>query len=283
MPDGTIPLPADETRSNPSGINGQGVYAGTAGVDRIWGGADNDTFWGFGGDDVIEGDDGATLRSAARATTSSPTTPVTTCPRAGRATTPSTPAPAPTLWMGGDGKDFTNGGANVNETFAGEGDDFVIAGQGEDAVFGDSGDDWDGGRRPARTCSRATSGNLFFLDDSINKPGSDVLIGQGGDDDYDMEGGDDIGVGGPGIEKVAGASGFDWEIGMNDPQAQNQDLDLPLVGVDILTNDVRDRFNEVEALSGWDHDDVLRGDDVVPADGRRCRLHRQRRAHRRLA
>ena len=80
-----------------------------------------------------------------------------------------------------------------------------------------------------------------------------------------MEGGDDIGVGGPGIEKVAGASGFDWEIGMNDPQPQKQDLDLPLVGVDILTTDVRDRFNEVEALSGWDHDDVLRGDDVVPA------------------
>ena len=40
------------------------------------------------------------------------------------------------------------------------------------------------------------SGNLFFLDDS-QKPGSDILVGQGGDDDYDMEGGNDIGVAGP--------------------------------------------------------------------------------------
>jgi hypothetical protein len=165
--------------------------------------------------------------------------------------------------MGGDGDDFTNGGANINETFAGEGDDFVIAGQGEDAVFGDSGDDWEeGGDQP--DLLQGDSGNLFFLDNS-NKPGHDILVGQGGDDDYDMEGGDDLGVGGPGIEKVAGASGFDWEIGLNDPQPQNQDLDLPLVGIDVLTTDVRDRFNEVEALSGWDHDDVLRGDDAVPA------------------
>ena len=39
-----------------------------------------------------------------------------------------------------------------------------------------------------------------------------------------MEGGDDIGVAGPGIEKVAGASGYDWEIGLGDPQPQDADL-----------------------------------------------------------
>ena len=85
-----------------------------------------------------------------------------------------------------------------------------------DAAFGDSGDDYEeGGNQP--DLMQGDSGNLFFLDDS-QKPGSDILIGQGGDDDYDMEGGDDIGVGGPGIEKVAGASGYDWEIGIGDPQ-----------------------------------------------------------------
>src|SRR4051812_19910504 len=109
------------------------------------------------------------------------------------------------------------------------------------------------------------SGNLFFTDDS-QKPGSDILVGQGGDDDYDMEGGDDIGVGGPGIEKVAGASGYDWEIGIGDPQRQDMDLDLPLPALDILTVGVRDRFNEVESLSGGDLNDILRGDDVVPAE-----------------
>jgi hypothetical protein len=109
------------------------------------------------------------------------------------------------------------------------------------------------------------SGNLFFLDDS-QMPGSDILIGQGGDDDYDMEGGDDIGVGGSGIEKVAGASGYDWEIGQGEPQAQDMDLALPIAPLDILTVGVRDKFNEVEALSGWKYDDKLRGDDAVPSE-----------------
>src|SRR5687768_8157174 len=97
-------------------------------------------------------------------------------------------------------------------------------------------------------------------------PGSDILVGQGGDDDYDMEGGDDIGVGGSGIEKVAGASGFDWEIGQGEPQAQDMDLDLPIPPLNILQVGVRDKFNEVEALSGWKFDDKLRGDDIVPAE-----------------
>ena len=152
--------------------------------------------------------------------------------------------------MGGDGKDFTNGGANTNETFAGEGDDFVIAGQGLDAVFGDSGDDWEeGGDQP--DLLQGDSGNLV-LPRRPNKPGHDILIGQGGDDDYDMEGGDDIGVAGPGIEKVAGAAGFDWEIGLGDPQAaEHGPGPAARRRRTSSTTDVRDRFNEVEALSGW--------------------------------
>ena len=81
-----------------------------------------------------------------------------------------------------------------------------------------------------------------------------------------MEGGDDIGVAGPGIEKVAGASGYDWEIGQSATrQPQDADLNLPIPPLDILQVGVRDRYNEVEALSGWTFDDKLRGDDVVPA------------------
>ena len=169
--------------------------------------------------------------------------------------------------MGGEGKDFTNGGANANETFGGAGNDFIMLGQSLDAAFGDSGDDWEeGGDQP--DLMQGDSGNLFFLDDS-QTPGSDVLIGQGGDDDYDMEGGDDIGVAGPGIEKVAGASGYDWEIagspGQGDPIAQDLDLALPIAPLDILQVGVRDKFNEAEALSGWTLNDTLRGDDVVPS------------------
>ncbi len=78
------------------------------------------------------------------------------------------------------------------------GDDFAIGGQGVDAIFGDSGDDWEeGGDQPDLLIGDSST---FFFDDH-NVPGHDILIGQGGDDDYDVEGGDDIGVAGPGVEK----------------------------------------------------------------------------------
>ncbi|WP_180987447.1 peroxidase family protein [Arthrobacter sp. AFG20] len=262
MPDGTIKYRARNT-VDPSGINGQSVYNGTAGVDRIFGGNDSDTFWGGEGNDVIEGGDGADVALGGDGDDIITDLAGDDVPKGGPGNDAIDAGPGLDIVMGGDGKDFTNGGANANETFAGAGDDFVMLGQSLDAAFGDSGDDWEeGGDQP--DLMQGDSGNLFFLDDS-QKPGHDILIGQGGDDDYDMEGGDDIGLGGPGIEKVAGASGFDWEIGLGDPQPQNLDLDLPLVPLDILTADVRDKFNEVEAASGWKFDDKIRGDDVVPS------------------
>ena len=104
-----------------------------------------------------------TWRSAATATTSSPTSAATTSRRVVPATTPSTPGPACDILMAGEGNDFTNGGANINETFAGDGNDFVIAGQGLDAVFGDTGDDWiEGGDQP--DLLQGDTGNLFFND-----------------------------------------------------------------------------------------------------------------------
>ena len=205
--------PSSTARSTPSippGINGQSVYNGTAGVDRICGGNDNDTFWGSEGNDVIEGGDGADVALGGDGNDIITDLAGDDVPKGGPGNDAIDAGPGLDIVMGGDGKDFTNGGANANETFGGAGDDFVIAGQSLDAVFGDSGDDWEeGGDQPdlcratAATCSSWTT---------PRSPGHDILIGQGGDDDYDMEGGDDIGVAGPGIEKVAGASGYDWEI-----------------------------------------------------------------------
>ncbi len=263
MPDGTIRY-RERNSVDPAGINGQSVYVGTPGVDRIWGGVDNDTFLGGDGNDIIEGNDGADIALGGEGNDIITDSAGDDVPKGGPGNDAIDAGPGADIVMGGDGKDFTNGGANINETFAGEGDDFVIAGQGEDAVFGDSGDDWEeGGDQP--DLLQGDSGNLFFQDDT-NKAGNDILLGQGGDDDYDMEGGDDIGVAGPGVEKVAGASGFDWEIGQLDPQPQDADLALPLVGLDVLVVGVRDRYNEVEALSGGKLDDKLRGQDVAPKD-----------------
>jgi Ca2+-binding RTX toxin-like protein len=261
LPDGTIKYRSTNT-IDPPGINGQAVYNGTDFADNFYGGNDNDTFWGGldndrieggGGDDVIlggEGDDIITDTSGDDFI------------KGGPGNDAIDGGIGLDIIIAGDGKDFTNGGGNINETFLGAGDDFAIAGQGTDAVFGDSGDDWEeGGDQPDLLIGDSSS--LFF--DDHNLPGHDILIGQGGDDDYDMEGGDDIGVGGPGVEKNAGGAGWDWLIGLNDPQAQNMDLNLSLVGVPLPANAVRDRFNEVEALSGWNLNDTLRGDDAIPS------------------
>ncbi|WP_442856767.1 peroxidase family protein [Arthrobacter sp. QXT-31] len=263
MSDGTIKYRMTNT-VDPSGINGQSVFNGTANVDRAYGGNDNDTFWGGLGNDVIEGGDGADVALGGEGNDIITDIAGDDVHKGGPGNDAIDAGPGLDIIMGGDGSDFTNGGANINETFSGEGNDFAIAGQGEDAVFGDGGDDWmEGGDEP--DLLMGDSSNLFFLDDS-QRPGHDILFGQGGDDDYDMEGGDDVGLAGPGIEKIAGASGYDWEIGLHDPQPQDADLDLPILPLDILQVGVRDRYNEVEALSGGPFDDKLRGDDIIPSE-----------------
>ncbi|WP_199907729.1 peroxidase family protein [Nocardioides terrigena] len=266
QPNGTIQYRARNT-VDPPGINGQSVYNGTNNVDRIYGGNDNDTFWGNLGNDIIEGGGGADVALGGEGSDIITDLAGDDVPKGGPGNDAIDAGPGLDIVMGGNGKDFTNGGANANETFGGAGDDFIMLGQSLDAAFGDSGNDWEeGGDQP--DLMQGDSGNLFFLDDS-QAPGSDVLIGQGGDDDYDMEGGDDIGVAGPGIEKVAAASGYDWQIagspGQGDPIAQDLDLALPIAPLDILQVGVRDKFNEAEALSGGVLDDILRGDDVVPS------------------
>ena len=277
------PVPGAVNSSMPSGINAQAVYNGAAGVvtDRICGGNDNDTFWGGEGNDIIEGGDGADIALGGEGNDIITDLAGDDVPKGGPGNDAIDGGPGLDILMGGEGKDFTNGGANTNETFGGAGDDFVIAGQGLDAVFGDSGDDWEeGGDQPDLLIG--DSSTLFF--DDHNLPGHDILIGQGGDDDYDLEGGDDIGVAGPGVEKIAGASGYDWQIGLGDP-AGRRTWTSPRCSSSAASccPDVRDKFNEVEALSGWNLNDTLRGDDVVPTAGRRRRLRRLRRARRRRA
>ncbi len=262
MPDGTIKYRA-RNAVDPTGINGQAVYNGTGNMDRMYGGNDNDTFWGGLGNDVIDGGGGADVALGGEGDDIITDFAGDDVPKGGPGNDAIDAGTGLDIIMGGEGKDFTNGGANANETFGGADDDFIMLGESLDAAFGDGGDDWEeGGNQPDLMIG--DSSNLFFLDDS-QKPGSDFMIGQGGDDDYDMEGGDDIGVGGPGIEKVAGGSGYDWSTGQGDPQAQDSDLALPIAPLNILQVGVRDKYNEVEALSGWKLNDILRGDDIVPS------------------
>ncbi|MCU1531425.1 MAG: heme peroxidase, partial [Arthrobacter sp.] len=261
MADGTIRYRTSNTIDR-AGLNAQSTYNGTSGTDRIWGGIDNDTFWGNDGNDVLEGNDGADTILGGDDNDRITDSHGDDVLKGGAGNDAIDAGPGLDIIMSGEGHDFSNGGLNGNETLAGEGNDLVIAGDGPDTVFGGGGDDWQEGGN-ANDLLQGDSGAPFF--DDINNPGHDVLIGDSGEDDYDAEGGDDIMVAGPGIERNAGMLGFDWVTHKNDPQAADDDLrvtgQLP-PAIDAL----RDRFDLVEGLSGGNLDDTLRGDDAVAAD-----------------
>ena len=261
-PDGTIAYRATNT-VDPSGVNGQSVYDGTPGVDRVTGGSDSDTFWGGAGPDVIEGnggDDVAVGGDGADIVTDASGADTL---RGGPGSDALDAGPGNDLVLGGDGADFTNGGGNDNQTFAGPGDDYVIAGGGGDVAQGDGGDDWiEGGA--GRDTLVGDHGAPYFDDPGQVAPGNDVFVGQTGDNGYDAEGGDDILIADAGIERNAGAGGYDWSTHERDTVKAGSDLNLSLIGVPLPAGVFRDRYQEVEGLSGGPLDDILRGDDVVP-------------------
>ena len=261
MPGGQIRYRSNNSIDRP-GVNGQNVFNGTAAADKVYGGNDNDTFLGNEGADIIDGGAGDDVALGGTGNDIITDAGGFDVLKGGPDNDALDGGIGDDVVMGGDGADFTNGGANTNSTFSGAGNDFALGGQGVDEIIGGAGDDWqEGGDMPDLLIGDSST---FFFDDH-DLPGNDVFIGQGGDDDYDYEGGDDIGVAGPGIEKNAGASGFDWLIGQGDPQPLFQDLDLNInLDGGQPAIEARDRFNEVEALSGWNLDDELHGDNVVP-------------------
>ncbi|QWC85861.1 Ig-like domain-containing protein [Nocardioidaceae bacterium] len=255
MPDGTVRFGggehavfngtagADSIRAS----EGDDTLRGNDGDDRLQGGDGNDSIVGglgddiltdLAGDDTIKGGDGDDAISSGQGFGGD-------------------------LNQGGRGKDFIVGGNDMTESFAGPGDDFVFAGDGNDTVFGDDGDDWiEDGKGPF---SLLQGDNGAPFQDDPNEAGHDVLNGDGGEQDYDAEGGDDIMMAGPGIQRSEGMLGFDWVTHKDDPRAADSDMDVNgLLPPSVETN--RDRFDLVEALSGWELDDVLRGDDREAAD-----------------
>ena len=235
------------------GSEGDDTLAGGDGDDTLWGGAGNDRLEaGYGvdhvhggtGDDFItnsgtdigemdflHGDDGNDIIQGG----------------SGLA-----------LIFGNQGSDFISTGPDGKEAFAGIDDDFVLGGDGGDFLLGEAGDDWiEGG---ARFDTLAGENSELFFNSTII--GHDVLNGQQGDTDYDAESGDDIMFQGAGIQRNNGMAGFDWTIHKGDSIAANSDL-----GIGIFQNQeqfiLRDRFDLVEGLSGWKHDDVLTGRAVV--------------------
>ncbi len=143
---------------------------------------------------------------------------------------------------------------DTTEVFAGEGNDFILGGTAPDVLLGNEGDDWIEGGEGFDGLSGENS-ELFF-----NSPivGHDILNGQGNDTDYDGENGDDIMVQGAGIQRNNGMDGFDWAIHKGDAEAADYDLGIRVFDARPALI-LRDRFDSVEGLSGWQNDDILTG------------------------
>ncbi|MGG5259873.1 peroxidase family protein [Phycicoccus avicenniae] len=258
-PDGTIQYRSVNT-VDPPGINGQAVYDGTDGVDRIAGGVDNDTFWGGDGADVIEGAGGDDIALGGDGNDIITDTDGADVPKGGPGNDAIDAGPGDDIVHGNDGNDLLNGGANDNEEFAGPGNDLVIAGQGADAVFGGGGDDWIQGGT-GQDLLQGDHGAPFFDDPAETAPGNDVFVGQVGENDYDAEGGDDIMAQNAAVDRNAGSGGFDWAIHQYDTVAADDDLminnNLGGLPIQVIVN--RDRWAETEAVSGGPLNDRIKG------------------------
>lgn len=217
---------------------GDDTVWGDEGNDRIEGGAGNDQLIGGDGDDIITdsfGDDNIKGQAGNDVI------------NAGAGID---------LIIGGDGNDFVVAGSDEKETIAGRGNDFILGSAGLDTVFGDDGDDWIEGGDSADLL-QGDSGDPFQLSP---ERGNDVIFGGGGNDDYDSESGDDIMITGQGTERFEGMLGFDWVTHTRDTLVG--DSDLLFVGLlPVTIEPLRDRFDLVEGLSGWNQNDILRGDN----------------------
>ncbi len=263
-PDGTIQYKVVNS-VDPSGINGQSVYNGDASVNRVFGGVDNDTFWGGAGNDIIEGNNGDDVALGGDGNDILTDLGGADVSKGGPGNDAIDGGIGDDIFMGGDGQDFGNGGQNDNESFMGEGNDFVIAGAGADATFGDGGDDWiEGGS--GQDLLQGDHAAPFFDDPAEAAPGNDLFVGQVGENDYDAEGGDDVMAQNAAIDRNAGAGGFDWAFHQYDTVGGDDDLlinaNLNGVPLPVIVN--RDRWQETEADSGSPFNDTIRGDSFVP-------------------
>jgi len=232
------------------------VLGGTEGNDTLIGGIGDDTLWGDGGNDRLEGGYGNDIIQGGDGDDIITDIGGDDIIKAGAGNDVIHGGNGLDLIFAGDGHDFVIGGTDGKEILAGTGNDFIHGGDGIDALFGGSGDDWvEGGGRFDYIAG--DNGDIFFESPIL---GHDVLNGGQGDTDYDADSGDDIMFAGAGIQKNIGMWGFDWVIHKDSTVSAYSDLNQLVFDTEPLKV-LRDRFSDVEALSGWDRDDVLRGDD----------------------
>ncbi|WP_194273819.1 MULTISPECIES: peroxidase family protein [Rhizobium] len=217
---------------------------GDDGNDRIESGAGVDLVNGGGGDDIItdSGDSGDFLKGDEGNDVIANSNGID-------------------ILMGGTGKDVIFVGVDDTEVFGGEGDDFIAGGDGVDFLMGNEGDDWIEAGGGFDTTAGDNS-ELFFNSTII---GHDVMFAGNEEHDFDAESGDDIMVQGESVMRNEGMFGFDWAIFKGMALNGYADMNIPIFTTE-QADILRNRFDKVEALSGWDHDDTLIGDSRVFGD-----------------
>ncbi len=158
------------------------------------------------------------------------------------------------LAIGGLGDDFVTNGSDEKGVFAGLGDDIVLGTDGRLVVQGNEGNDW---------LESGIHGDLLQGDNADQQQndtlgGDDVILGGGNIDDVEGEGGDDIIVGREsGTTRFLGNLGYDWVSYYGESIGVNIDLSIFLeqTGEDPQ----RDRFDQLEAVSGGSGNDTILG------------------------
>ncbi|WGV15870.1 peroxidase family protein [Fuscovulum ytuae] len=239
------------------------VIGGTAGDDTIIGGAGDDGLWGYDGDDNIEGGFGVDHIHGGEG--SDLITDMGTDIGAADVLKGEggddliNGGMGLDLIFGGDGRDVLAGGDEAKDIFGGQGDDFIRSPTGGGGiVYGNEGNDWMEGQGNMNTLTGDNS-ELFFNSRII---GHDVMIAGENDTDFDAESGDDIMIQGIGINRNNGMAGFDWVSYKGNNYDADADMNISIF-VNQQNNILRDRFDLVEGLSGWNGNDKLTGREVV--------------------
>ncbi len=228
---------------------------GGAGADRIWAGIGDDTVRGNDGNDILRGGSGNDAVIGGNGDDIITDSFGDDGLKGGPGNDAINGGPGFDLLQGGSGSDFIIQGSDPSETFGGAGNDFIYGGASFATLFGDYGDDWIEGGGQADLV-QGDNGNPFQNDPN---GGHDVLDGGPGADDYDSEGGDDILIASPGTSRFEGMLGFDFVTFRNYEGNVDADMDFNQLVPDTI-DPLRDRYDLVEAVSGWTGDDVIRGD-----------------------
>ena len=234
------------------------VMGGTTEADLLVAGEGDDTVWGYEGNDTIEAGYGVDIIHGGDGddiiTNAGTDIGMTDKLHGEKGNDVIQGGSGLALLFGNEGQDFLIAGPDGKNAFGGTGNDFILGGDGGDVLLGNEGDDWiEGG--PRFDVIAGENSELFFNSTII---GHDVLNGGASDTDYDGESGDDIMFQAEGIQRNNGMAGFDWAIHKGDTVAANSDLGIPLFDNQEAFI-LRDRFDLVEGLSGWKHNDILTG------------------------